>query len=43
MEAKIVSESNEQIGLTYLWVGDGKFWRTDEHLEKFGLARVDDK
>ncbi len=39
-EAEIVSESNEQVELTYAWVGDGKFWETDEHLAKFGLARV---
>ena len=37
---EIVSESNDQVELTYSWVGDGKFWETDEHLAKFGLARV---
>lgn len=42
-EAEIVSGSNEQVELTYSWVGDGKFWETDEHLAKFGLARVDVK
>ncbi len=42
-EPEIVNESNEQIELTYSWVGDGKFWETDEHLAKFGLARVDVK
>lgn len=42
-EADVVSESNEQVELTYSWVGDGKFWETDEHLAKFGLARVDVK
>jgi hypothetical protein len=40
---EIVSESNEQVELTYSWVGDGKFWETNEHLAKFGLARADVK
>jgi hypothetical protein len=42
-KAKVVSESNEQVELTYSWVGDGKFWEIDEHLAEFGLARVDVK
>jgi hypothetical protein len=37
---EIVSESNDQVELTYSWVGDGKFWETNEHLAKFGFARV---
>jgi len=42
-EAEVVSESNEQVELTYSWVGDGKFWETDERLAEFGLTRVDVK
>lgn len=38
---EIVSESNEQVELTYSWVGDGKFWETENHLLEFGLARAD--
>lgn len=40
-ELEIVSESNEQVKLTYSWVGDGKFMKIDNHLVDFGLARVD--
>ncbi|MCX7100514.1 MAG: hypothetical protein NTX38_03220 [Methylobacter sp.] len=40
-EAEVESESNEQVELTYSWVGDGKFLEIYEHLAKFGLARVD--
>ena len=39
-EPEVVSESNEQVELSYSWVGDDKFWETDEHLAKLGLARV---
>ena len=42
-EVEIMNESDEQVELTYLWCGDGKFWETDEHLAKYGLARVDIK
>ena len=42
-EAEIVAESDEQVEITYLWVGAGEFWETNEHLHKFGLARVDPK
>jgi hypothetical protein len=40
---QIVSESDEQVELTYDWVGIGMFWETDEYLKKFGLARADIK
>ncbi|MBU1396389.1 MAG: hypothetical protein KKE84_09655 [Gammaproteobacteria bacterium] len=40
---EIVSESNEQVELTYSWAGDGTFWNTNEHLAEFGLARADIK
>ncbi len=40
---EIVKESDEQVEVTYDWVGEEKFWRIDEHLLKFGLARVDVK
>jgi len=39
----IVDESDEQVELTYDWVGEEKFWHIDEHLLKFGLGRVDVK
>jgi len=39
----IVDESDERVELTYDWVGEEKFWHTDEHLLKFGLACVDVK
>jgi hypothetical protein len=42
-DAEVVSELNEQVELTYSWGGDGKFWDANEHLAKFGLARLDDK
>jgi hypothetical protein len=42
-EVEIMSESNEQVELTYSWGDDGKFWEADEHLAKCGLARVDIK
>jgi hypothetical protein len=40
---EIISDSNDQVELTYSWIGDDKFWETDEQLAKFGLARVDVK
>lgn len=40
-EPEVVSESDEQVELSYSWIGDDKFWETGEHLAKFGLARVD--
>jgi hypothetical protein len=42
-EVKVVSESNVQVELTYSWGGEGKFCEIDEHLARFGLARVDVK
>jgi hypothetical protein len=38
---EIVSESDEQVELTYNWVGEGQFWETSEYLLKFGLSRAD--
>ena len=38
---EIVDESNEQVELTYTWSGDDKFWETSQHLERFGLVRVE--
>ena len=37
---EIVSDSSEQVTLTYCWVGDGRFSEAEEYLAKFGLARV---
>lgn len=42
-EVEIMSESNEQVELTYSWGDDGKFWEADERLAEYGLARVDIK
>ena len=42
-EPEVVSESNEQVELTYSWVGDSKFLEINNHLERFGLVRVDIK
>jgi len=38
---EIITESDDQVGLTYDWTGDGPFWKTGEYLRKFGLARAD--
>jgi hypothetical protein len=38
---EIIRESDEEVELTYDWVGDGKFWETGEYLKKFGLVRAD--
>lgn len=40
-EAEVVSESDDRVELIYSWVRDDKFRETDEHLAKFGLAKVD--
>ena len=40
-EPEIVSESNEQVKLTYSWVDDGNFMKIDDQLAGFGLARVE--
>lgn len=40
---EIVIESDEQVELTYSWVGDGMFWKTEDHLLEFGLVRADVK
>lgn len=39
-DPEIVSESDEQVEITYSWVRDGNFDRIDEYLERYGLARV---
>ena len=39
-EPEIVSESNEQVKLTYSWVGDGKFMKIDDHLVDFGFLCI---
>ncbi|MBU2750942.1 hypothetical protein HER14_08340, partial [Acidithiobacillus thiooxidans] len=36
-EPEIVSESNEQVKLTYSWVDDGNFMKIDDQLAGFGL------
>ena len=37
---KIVRESNEQVEITYSWVGDVYFNKINEHMADFGLVRV---
>jgi hypothetical protein len=39
-DPQIVSETDEQAEITFEWVGDGQFWRTEEHLSRFGLKRA---
>jgi hypothetical protein len=41
---EIVEESDEQVKLTFNWVGEEDFfWRIDEQLVKYGLVLVDIK
>ena len=42
-DPEIVGESDEQVELTYSWVGDGEFLETCEYLAKFRLACVWEK
>ncbi|MFA7257695.1 MAG: hypothetical protein WC047_08990 [Kiritimatiellales bacterium] len=37
---KIAEDSDEQVTVTYNWIGDHKFNRIDEHLHEYGLVRV---
>lgn len=39
-DIEVTNESDDQVDITYSWTGDEKFWDADEHLKKFGLARV---
>jgi len=40
-DPEVVDESNEQVELTYTWLGDDKFWETSTHFERYGLVRVE--
>ena len=40
-DPEVVDESNEQVELTYTWLGDDKFWETNTHFERYGLVRVE--
>lgn len=40
-DVKIEEESDDEVTLSYGWTASKKFLETAEHLEKFGLRRVD--
>ena len=40
-DVEIEEESEDEVTLSYRWTATEKFQETAEHLEKFGLRRVD--
>jgi hypothetical protein len=38
---QIISETNEEVSLTYSYSSDKKYWQINEHLAKFWLERSD--
>ena len=41
-DIEIISEAEDKALLSYTWSGSDTFWETNEHLNKFGLTKVED-